>query len=373
MSLKFLEYDKDTEFQYGSKSINLRLVKLTSASAAQQPDYIDALVDLYHHILPNVSILDLRKDLSSPDLVHLLLMRLESDVRTEYQAKPTRMLRRFEYPETQFEDFSDDSDPEEDQGQEMVLKVEDFIRNRRRSQFEKQVRNKFPRLEQTLKLEKSDLQFINSELIPLRKRDLLVGALTLKNVKLSDFPATNVCQLLYIGVRTRFQQCKCGRNLLRTAIQYETKAADAFFTFAGSDAVRFFRRCGMTDDPLLCGRFQQLDEDWTDAVPMVKMIKNEGFGVGKDLYGEFQNFMYRKYAAEAYMMKSLCEQNEELKGKIDEVQKEKDQFEQQLALEKARCIMYEQLVQTLEDQLISNGIQPKVNQDEIVSKVLKRK
>lgn len=57
------------------------------------------------------------------------------------------MLRRFEYPETQFEDFSDDSDPEEDLGNEMVLKVEDFIRNRRRSQFEKTVRNKFPRLE----------------------------------------------------------------------------------------------------------------------------------------------------------------------------------------------------------------------------------
>lgn len=35
MTIKFLEYDKDTEFQYGSKFINLRLVKLTSASAAQ--------------------------------------------------------------------------------------------------------------------------------------------------------------------------------------------------------------------------------------------------------------------------------------------------------------------------------------------------
>jgi hypothetical protein len=67
------------------------------------------------------------------------------------------MLRRFEYPESAFEDFSDDSDPEEDLGQELVLKVEDFIRNRRRSQFEKSVRARLPRLEQALHLDKSDL------------------------------------------------------------------------------------------------------------------------------------------------------------------------------------------------------------------------
>ena len=67
---------------------------------------------------------------------------------------------------------------------------------------------------------------------------------------------------------------RVGRRLLQTAIS-EAKECEAFFTFAGSDAVRFFRNGGLSDDPLLCGRFLELDEDWTDATPMVAILSQE--------------------------------------------------------------------------------------------------
>lgn len=369
-----LPYDQDVAFEYGQKKLALRCQRCTSEQADFDERIAPALVALYRHVLPNVPPEEIEKDVRAPHQTHLLLLRKEADVRQDYFEKPARLLRRYRVKSGQFEDYSDDSDPEEDQTTDRLLKCEDYIKNRKKTANEKFVKQLYPGLAEKVRSERADLDLIDAARIEVRLRDMLVGAVTLKHATLKDFPATNVCQLVYIGVRTRFQLMKAGRKLLQTAIQSEAGDADVFFTFAGSDALRFFRNAGLTDDPLICGRFQDLNDDWTDAVPMAKILKYparaSGSGEKTDPWKEYREQKYKTYAAEAFFVKQLVEQNAELRQRLEKMEQLQVNSEQQLALERSRCVMYEQLVQSLESQLLVNGIKPKVNQEEIIQRVV---
>jgi len=348
-------------------------MRVTPQTNNFETDIVPALIALYRHILPNVPVEDLERDIMDPNSVHLVVCRKEQDVRQEYYEKPARLLRRYETRTGMHEDYSEDSDPDEADGTETLLRVEDFVKNRRKTTHDKFVRQKYPGLIEHLKGDRNDLDTIDAARIPIRFRDLLIGAATFRQTSLQDFPQTSVCYLLYIGVRTRFQLVKVGRRLLQTIINVEAKACDVFFTFAGTDAVRFFRSGGLTDDPLICGRFQSLDADWTDAVPMARILRREtrkSTEVGENLWTQYKQEAYRRYSQEAFFVKELIEENAELRKRLAMLERMQETNEQQIALEKSRCVMYEQMVQSLESQLLVNGIKPRVNQDEIVARVV---
>ena len=199
-----LPYNQDVAFEYGQKRISLRCQRCASEQADFEEKVAPALVALYRHVLPNGPPDEIEKDVRAPNQTHLLLLRKEADVRQDYFDKPARLLRRYRVKAGQFEDYSDDSDPDEDQSTDQLLNCEDYIKNRKKNPNEKFVRQTYPGLFEKVRNERVDLDLIDAARIEVRLRDMLVGAVTLKHTTLQDFPATNVCQLVYIGVRTRF-------------------------------------------------------------------------------------------------------------------------------------------------------------------------
>ncbi|CAL5985904.1 Conserved_hypothetical protein [Hexamita inflata] len=363
-----LQYDQDVQFDYGNKKISCKCVRVTTQTYGFASEYLESMVSLYHSTMPHIPTEDIRTSLQQDGVTHIVLLRLEADVRQEYFEKPVRLLRRYTQSQKQFEDFSDDSDPDEDIGTDLLLKCEDFIKNRKKTQYEKLIKQRFPGLIERCSNERPDLDLIDAARIQLRTRDLIIGSLSFATKTLDDFPPTKVTHLLHFGVRTRFQLMKAGRRLLQTAVS-ESKN-DVFFVFSPSQTVRFFRNSGFTDDPLICGRFQLLS-DSVDCVPMAKILNRIDSQPVQNNWEVYRNEAYKRYSQEAFFVKKLIEENNELKMKNGKYEKIQNTFEQQLALERSRCVMYEQLVQSLENQLLANGIKPKVNQDEIIQKVVK--
>ena len=92
-------------------------------------------------MIPERSEEDIAQDLRAPQMLHVIVLRDESVVRSEYSEKPARMLRRYVS-----DSFSGDSDPEEDNGAELLLKAEDFVKNRKKSLHDKAIKAALPLL-----------------------------------------------------------------------------------------------------------------------------------------------------------------------------------------------------------------------------------
>lgn len=144
------------------------------------------------------------------------------------------------------------------------------MNSKKKSNYDKVVRQRLPKLAMLQSGSVDDKLLLDSKAVDIRLKDRLLGAVTLQERSIPSSTGNDpILQVVYVGVRTRFQQAKIGRLLLNKVISAELHSSEILFTFASVDSVRFFRNCGFSDDPMLCGRYQQLDENWTDAVPMV--------------------------------------------------------------------------------------------------------
>ncbi|KAH0570637.1 hypothetical protein SS50377_26923 [Spironucleus salmonicida] len=376
MSNEPLPYNTTLLYQYGGQPLPCIAQKISSGQISHNQDLIYALTSLYSHVLPNVPHEDIERDIMTENSFTIIISRTEEAVRQDFSKKPIRLLRRYQHKQNlPFSDFSENSDLD-DNGVDLLLKCEEFITNRKKSNFDKLVKSKFPGLSEKIRGNKDDINLVKPETFKLREKDKIIGAATFQFKDIVDQVQgkINISQLVYIGVRCRFQALKLGRRLIKSTM-FESEEKDAYFTFAGSDAVRFFRNCGLDDDPLIAGFFNQLDENWTDVIPMVKWLKCcEGIETksANELFQTWRSQAYINYHRESNLVFQLIQEIQNLKQNSRSFDNEKERFEQEIALERSRCAMYEHLVSQLENQLLSAGIQPKIDQNEVVEKIMGR-
>ena len=83
----------------------------------------------------------IQRDLMADDSHVLLVLRSEQAVRSDFSKKPTRTLRRLQHKLLDYSDYSD----EDDMGDmDDLLKIEEFLSMKKKCQFDKYVRSKFP-------------------------------------------------------------------------------------------------------------------------------------------------------------------------------------------------------------------------------------
>lgn len=422
-----LPYGRVMDFSAGNKHVALALRRVTGADVSADVELREALVALYAHILPEVDRSECRRDLLDPAAVHLVLLRTDEDVRADWARSPWRMLRKYRHRagnpppplrtvvetgeveiETSGEDggmeapsvssFSAPTDEEDQRGLQEASRLlqratefaEDCGRSERgRKESAKIVRKKLPGLSEACARRSLPEGEFDPQARRIRTKDRIVGAASLAlrpGPREMRDPCT-ICQLTYIGVRTRFQLLKLGRRLLQTAICTEAIGrfnADVFFTFAGSNAVRFFRCCGLDDDPLVAGRFQFLDENWTDVVPMVRILKapeslrvllsaETGATRGKSAaYSAWRDAAYKRYTEEALFVSHLVRELDTLRARATQLEAAERAYNRALAQERSRSLMYEQIIQSLEEQMLAAGLRPEIDKDAILAKIMER-
>lgn len=419
-----LPYDRVLSFSAGTKAVSATVRRLTGPELLRDHDLHAAMVELYCHILPDISRSDCVKELGADDAVHVVALRTDEDVRRDWEARPVRLLRH--YAHTMHEPVSSElnrdrpagapagesggSDPElsdarsgssfsgptddsEPAGRALLEKAQQFNRFPKKSRDAIRVfRRKYPRLYQAVQ----NGGVNDAELDPwtrcITPKDRILGAASAvirRDPEGIQAPFT-LCQLTYIGVRTRFQLLQLGRRLCSTMLLAEaiqTFDCDAFFTYAGSNAVRFFRCCGLDDDPLIAGRFAHIDNQWTDVLPMVRVLRTprhlqallEGVGVlgaaaspaaRSAVYREWRDAAFRRYTEEASLASHLISELDGARRKLAGFARKEAVYESALAQERSRCIMYEQIISSLEEQLLTNGIKPTIDKDRILESVM---
>lgn len=111
--------------------------------------------------------------------------------------------------------------------------------------------------------------------VEVRAKDRVVGAASFEMVEEAQCPrdTKRVLQLTLIGVRTKFQSLGLGSQLLRRALSPRLAGRyDTTIAFADHDAVRFFRKYGFSDDPILTSRFRKVVDAWDQSVLMVRQV-----------------------------------------------------------------------------------------------------
>ncbi|GKT36551.1 hypothetical protein ADUPG1_009496 [Aduncisulcus paluster] len=150
----------------------------------------------------------------------------------------------------------------------------------------------------------------------------LVAAVTvLSHVGSEVKPPTNIIQLLYIGVRSRYQSLKIGRKLVKLVQRFaKNRKNDAFIVWAGLDAENFFRRCGFSRDPILTHRYIDIDDDWTDSVCMCWPISG-GAGAREMIKEKSKDEIAQQFSHD--MLTAASNGMFAIKSLLDELEQEK--------------------------------------------------
>lgn len=413
-----LEYNVPLQFSGNGKIVTGVVRRYSGEDLQKNADLHAAFVALYTHILPDVDRDECKRDLTEPNTVHIGVFRSDQEVRGDWQARPIRILKHYKKyhadpisedieilpgtdsaaedaadvykPQSVNSSFSGPTDDDEPTGERLIGRVMEYIKApRQRKEIGKFIKAKLPRLHAQIKageLREADLDATKRK---IRHKDRIIGA---ASILIRDNPEgitepCRLCQLIYIGVRTRFQLLKLGRRLCATTIYkeaVETFNSDVYFTYAGSNAIRFFKRCGLDDDPMIAGRYAHLDNEWTDVLPMARLLKvparmeqilsaRDSRGTNRAaLYSVWRDTAFRRYAEESHFVSHCVAEMDRLQQRLASLEKAEKLYNTVLTQERSRCIMYEQIIAKLESQLLDAGIKPNINRDEILKKVIEQ-
>ncbi|TNJ30484.1 hypothetical protein GMRT_12691 [Giardia muris] len=387
-----LEYNKRMILKHRGQNLDVITLRYTGEDLRANQGLLAAFHAVYTHILPDVDKAECREDLLKPGTVHIGVFRSEGDVRADWRTRPIRILRHYRTdPSDEVEansSFSGPTDDEEDTGDRMLLKALDFVRNQRSSRESGTIKKTLPELHRRVLDGRMSDEELDSSQRKVRPKDMILGAASIlirDSVEGIDEPC-KMCQLVYIGVRTRFQLLKLGRQLLATSMYQEavqTFDCNVYFTYAGSNAIRFFRYGGLDDDPLLAGRYAHIDNQWTDVLPMVRILKSPidltkalqrlpGVTNRSRVYAQWRDATFKRYAEEATFVSHLISELDFLQQRVTKLEQTDRNYNTVLTQERSRCIMYEQIIARLETQLLAAGITPDINRDEIMQTVIEK-
>ena len=125
---------------------------------------------------------DIQRDLMAENSHVLLVLRPEQSVRSDFSKKPTRILGRFQHKLVDFSDFSADDDVADGDD---LLKIEEFLQTKKKCQFDKYVRAKFP-LIAGLARQKDPFSSLKPETAAVRLKDRLLGAVLMVKKEIND-------------------------------------------------------------------------------------------------------------------------------------------------------------------------------------------
>lgn len=251
----------------------LLLTPVLASGADADAKLREVAISLFRHVLPGVGRRFMRKLLASERATTLLLMRSAEDVLAErrrhlaaLQAAPAASSdKEDEEGSEKTSSFSGPSGSGSGSGEDEAGGADGSAGGRSP-----------PAGGEVSSCSEGDdeaLRGAPAEAAAVRLKHRVVGAASWEMVPEPQCPrgSERVLQLTLIGVRTKFQSCGLGAQLIRRALSPRLSGLhDATIAFADHDAVPFFRRHGFSDDAILTSRFRAVADAWDQSVLMLR-------------------------------------------------------------------------------------------------------
>ena len=200
------------------------------------PDLFDAVVALYKHLLPAMSLKFLRKFLCKEGVKTLVLLLPEDVSSVADDDKDSE-------PEESADDDEEDDEEDEEEGEEA----------------DGEAPSPAPQPETELTPEELAAR------AKLRRR--LAGTVSYEQ---GERLGQRLVQVSLLGCRLRYQKLGVGSRLVRTLLSGDASAEkpEAGIVWADSGAIPFFKRHGFCDDPILNSRYREITAPWARSTLM---------------------------------------------------------------------------------------------------------
>jgi len=217
-----------------------------------EPAHIEAVVALFHHVLPSLTLKFLRKF-----LVH-------KDVRTLVLLVPEELVRDAN-PEDDVSSEEEDEDDEDDDEEE-VEKVSAKVAG---ADYEEAV-DEDGDDEDDEEAEEADAAAPAApmdEAARLLLKRRLAGCVS---YEVGERLGQKLVQVSLLGVRLRHQGLGIGSRLIKSLLSGEASGVrpEAAIAWADTKAIAFFKRHGLTDDPMINARYREVSAPWARATLM---------------------------------------------------------------------------------------------------------
>jgi len=207
-------------------------------------DQLDAVIALYHHVLPSMTLRFLRTFLTKPD-VRTLVLLLPEDVDSIANDDDDSIEAVSDDDE---EDGAEDDEADGEDGDEDEADGKDALA---------------PAASDALTPEEAAARCEQRRL----ERRRLAGALSYEQ---GEHFGQHLVQVSLLGCRLRYQKLGVGSRLVGTLLKGEATAErpEAGIVWADTGAIPFFRRHGFNDDPILCSRYREIVAPWARSTLM---------------------------------------------------------------------------------------------------------
>ncbi|XP_069073341.1 uncharacterized protein [Pleurodeles waltl] len=241
-------------------------------------ELLNIVVALYDVCLPDIGLEDLRANICARGAKTFILIRDEQEILEEYHQKVSADIQKdpisssVEQPTTEEDErerpgmcsfvFSDsESSAEEDESETESESEEKERFNASLKEFLACVRKRA--------LQRRQLQDANTTSSPLDIgiESRIVAAMTYQRSTLNS--KEKVIKLSLLSTRKRYRGYGVGQYIVKLLQDPSLVGLyDAIVTHADSGAVKFFTRCGFSDDILLNSKFKEFEDDWTNTTMM---------------------------------------------------------------------------------------------------------
>jgi GNAT superfamily N-acetyltransferase len=247
-------------------------------------DQLDAVIALYHHVLPSMTLRFLRTFLTKPD-VRTLVLLLPEDVDSIANDDDDSIEAVSDDDE---EDGAEDDEADGEDGDEDEADGKDALA---------------PAASDALTPEEAAARCEQRRL----ERRRLAGALSYEQ---GEHFGQHLVQVSLLGCRLRYQKLGVGSRLVGTLLKGEATAErpEAGIVWADTGAIPFFRRHGFNDDPILCSRYREIVAPWARSTLMSVQLAAARAGL---LFGRARDLRRGGHVAERLGVGERCDSADE--------------------------------------------------------------
>ncbi|XP_078525908.1 uncharacterized protein LOC144798761 isoform X2 [Lissotriton helveticus] len=241
-------------------------------------ELLNIVVALYDVCLPAIGLEDLRANICARGAKTFLLIRDEQEVLEEYRQKVSAenqtdpIVSSVEQPTTEEEEserpgmfsfvFSDSESSDEEDESETESDSEE------KERFSTSLKEFLACVKQRA-LQRRQLQdaCTTSSHLDIGIESRIVAAMTYQRSTLNS--KERVIKLSLLSTRKRYRGYGVGQYIVKLLQDPSLVGLyDAIVTHADSGAVKFFTRCGFSDDIVLNSKFKEFEDDWTNTTMM---------------------------------------------------------------------------------------------------------
>ncbi|XP_035275098.1 uncharacterized protein si:dkeyp-50b9.1 isoform X1 [Anguilla anguilla] len=268
-----------SDFNARPSRVNFHELVQLSDSPAMVPevenrDILSAVVALFDVSFPELGTDEIYDIVSSPDSQTIVLLRSHTDVLEEYRGRepteppgitpPPAESRDGESEKGRFCEVFSESDDSSDEAGDSAEPAQD------RSEWEKFSSGVTEFLVNVGERRATRNRLNWEQEIPpsaVGAESLIVAAATYKLRRLEI--GEKVLELSLLTTRRRYRKCGVGSYIVELLKSPAVCGPyDVLLAHAESNAVDFFTKCGLTDDPLLNDKFREVRDEWTNTTLM---------------------------------------------------------------------------------------------------------